>query len=130
MTTTASRNTPRSTHCHHELIVPSRLKTLNVMPSSSTPTSVEPNPPCPTVAAGDRKNTVVRAAASTLSEESFRSYARRRLQKFNGISARTFNLHLKECEYRFNNRNKDLSRLLLKLLERYPLQVKFASLEP
>jgi len=53
--------------------------------------------------------------------ESFWSYAKRRLQKFNGISARTFYLHLKECEYRFNNRNKDLSRLLLKMLERYSL---------
>jgi transposase-like protein len=53
--------------------------------------------------------------------ESFWSYAKRRLQKFNGISARTFYLHLKECEYRFNNRNKDLSSLLLKMLERYSL---------
>src|SRR5436853_3027235 len=53
--------------------------------------------------------------------ESFWSYSKRRLQKFNGVSSRTFYLHLKECEYRFNNRNKDLSRLLLKLLERYPL---------
>ena len=53
--------------------------------------------------------------------ESFWSYAKRRLQKFNGVSNRTFYLHLKECEYRFNNRNKDLSRLLLKLLEKYPL---------
>jgi transposase len=53
--------------------------------------------------------------------ESFWSYAKRRLQKFNGVPTRTFYLHLKECEYRFNNRNKDLSRLLLKLLEKYPL---------
>ena len=53
--------------------------------------------------------------------ESFWSYAKRRLQKFNGVSNRTFYLHLKECEYRFNNRNRDLSRLLLKLLEKYPL---------
>jgi transposase len=53
--------------------------------------------------------------------ESFWSYAKRRLQKFNGVPNRTFYLHLKECEYRFNNRNKDLSKLLLKLLERYPL---------
>lgn len=53
--------------------------------------------------------------------ESFWSYAKRRLQKFNGVSNRTFYLHLKECEYRFNNRNTDLSRLLLKLLEKYPL---------
>src|SRR5215212_11786490 len=49
--------------------------------------------------------------------ESFWSYAKRRLQKFNGIAAATFNLHLKECEYRFNHRGKNLSRELLKLLE-------------
>ncbi len=53
--------------------------------------------------------------------ESFWSYAKRRLQKFNGVPARTFYLHLKECEYRFNNRTTNLSRELLKLLVRYPL---------
>ncbi|HEV7373690.1 MAG TPA: IS1595 family transposase [Pyrinomonadaceae bacterium] len=53
--------------------------------------------------------------------ESFLSYSKCRLQKFNGVSNRTFYLHLKECEYRFNNRNKDLGHLLLKLLEKHPL---------
>ena len=53
--------------------------------------------------------------------ESFWSFAKRRLQKFNGVPARTFYLHLKECEYKFNNRHKELSTLLLKLLERHPL---------
>lgn len=53
--------------------------------------------------------------------ESFWSSAKRRLQKFNGVSAKTFYLHLKECEYRFNNRKQNLFRLLLKLLEKYPL---------
>ncbi len=53
--------------------------------------------------------------------ESFWSFAKRRLQKFNGIAATTFNLHLKECEYRFNHRNKNLYRELLKLLEKNPL---------
>jgi transposase-like protein len=53
--------------------------------------------------------------------ESFWSYAKRRLQKFNGVPARTFYLHLKECEYRFNNRTTNLSRELFKLLVRYPL---------
>ena len=53
--------------------------------------------------------------------ESFWSFAKRRLQKFNGVPARTFYLHLKECEYRFNNRTKNLTRELLKLLVRYPL---------
>ncbi len=53
--------------------------------------------------------------------ESFWSFSKRRLQKFNGIAATTFNLHLKECEYRFNHRNKNLYRELLKLLEKNPL---------
>jgi transposase-like protein len=53
--------------------------------------------------------------------ESFWSYAKRRLHKFNGVAKHTFYLHLKECEYRFNHRDKNLSHLLLKLLERYPL---------
>lgn len=53
--------------------------------------------------------------------ESFWSFAKRRLQKFKGVPASTFYLHLKESEYRFNNRNNNLARELLKLLERYPL---------
>jgi hypothetical protein len=53
--------------------------------------------------------------------ESFWSFAKRRLQKLNGIPAATFNLHLKECEYRFNLRDKNLSQELLKLLEKNPL---------
>jgi len=53
--------------------------------------------------------------------ESFWSFAKRRLQKFNGVPTRTFYLHLKECEYRFNNRDNNLARVLLKLLERDPL---------
>jgi transposase len=53
--------------------------------------------------------------------ESFWSFAKRRLQKFNGVPAATFNLHLKECEYRFNHWDKNLSRELLKLLEHNPL---------
>ena len=36
--------------------------------------------------------------------ESFWSFAKRRLQKFNGIARQTFYLHLKECEFRFNHR--------------------------
>lgn len=53
--------------------------------------------------------------------ESFWSYAKRRLQKFNGVPEKTFYLHLKECEYRFNHRNENLEQKLLKLLEHYPL---------
>ena len=38
--------------------------------------------------------------------ESFWSYAKRRLEKFRGLTNKMFNLHLKECEFRFNNRDK------------------------
>ena len=48
--------------------------------------------------------------------ESFWSYAKRRLQKFNGISAATFYLHLKETEFRFNHRRDNLYLELLRLL--------------
>ena len=41
--------------------------------------------------------------------ESFWSYAKRRFAKFNGILRQTFLLHLKECEFRFNHREEDLS---------------------
>jgi transposase len=50
--------------------------------------------------------------------ESFWSYAKRHLQKFNGVPAETFYLHLKECEWRFNHRNGNLYQELLRLLRR------------
>jgi transposase-like protein len=53
--------------------------------------------------------------------ESFWSYAKRRLQKFNGVKKDTFYLHLKECEFRFNHRNENLYRTLLTLLKKFPL---------
>ena len=53
--------------------------------------------------------------------ESFWSFAKRRLQKFNGVPAHTFYLHLKECEWRFNQRNDNLYLLLLKLLREKPI---------
>ncbi len=53
--------------------------------------------------------------------ESFWSFSKRRLQKFNGVQKDTFYLHLKECEYRFNHRNENLYQFLLTLLKKYPL---------
>jgi transposase-like protein len=53
--------------------------------------------------------------------ESFWSFAKRRLQKFNGVPSHTFYLHLKECEWRFNQRNDNLYLLLLKLLRNNPI---------
>jgi transposase-like protein len=42
--------------------------------------------------------------------ESFWSYAKRRLMKFHGIPKTTFYFHLKECEFRFNYRNQNISK--------------------
>jgi transposase-like protein len=53
--------------------------------------------------------------------DSFWLYAKRRLMKFHGIAESTFYLHLKECEFRFNNRNQDIYLLLLKTLREKPL---------
>ena len=48
--------------------------------------------------------------------ESFWSYVKKRLIKFNGIDKKMFDLHLKETEYRFNHRHRNLYLDLLKLL--------------
>jgi len=53
--------------------------------------------------------------------ESFWFYAKRRLEKSHGISRSTFNLHLKECEFRFNHRDKNLYLVLLKKFRKTPL---------
>ena len=44
--------------------------------------------------------------------ESFWSYAKRRLAKFNGIHSSKFVLYLKENEFRFNNKSGDLFNIL------------------
>jgi transposase-like protein len=53
--------------------------------------------------------------------ESFWSYAKRRLVKFNGVPKHTFYLHLKETEFRFNHRRDNLYKVLLKLLRHNPI---------
>lgn len=53
--------------------------------------------------------------------EAFWSFAKRRLSKFNGITEETFMLHLKECEWRWNERGNNLSAILLSLLREKPL---------
>ena len=53
--------------------------------------------------------------------ESFWSYAKRRLVKFNGVSKRTFFLHLKETEFRFNHRSTNFHKILLTMLRKQPL---------
>ena len=53
--------------------------------------------------------------------ESFWSFTKRRLSKFNWVPREKFLLHLKECEYRFNCRLwwKNMYNELLKLLKNY-----------
>ncbi len=49
--------------------------------------------------------------------ESFWSFTKRRLTKFNGIAPHMFELHLKECEWRWNRDVKDLEGELFKLFK-------------
>lgn len=53
--------------------------------------------------------------------ESFWSFAKRRLAKFNGLTDQTFFLHLKETEFRFNRRNQNLYAIILASLRQNPL---------
>lgn len=46
--------------------------------------------------------------------ESFWSYVKRKMRKHNGIPKQKFYLYLKEAEFRFNNRDKDIFKLLTK----------------
>lgn len=50
--------------------------------------------------------------------ESFWSFTKRRLSKFNGVK-RYFDLHLKECEWRWKKPSKTLEKELVKILNKY-----------
>jgi len=67
------------------------------------------------------KNEFARGTQHINGIESFWSYAKRRLRKFNGISKNTFTLHLKECEFRFNHKDQNLYDIILKMLQKNPL---------
>ncbi len=53
--------------------------------------------------------------------ESFWSFAKRRLSRFNGVARHTFELHLKETESRFNHRYDNLYLVPLGLLRNHPI---------
>ena len=54
--------------------------------------------------------------------ESFWGFAKHRLIKFKGVRKKVFDLHLKECEFRFNLRGGgDIYHELLKILRKNPL---------
>lgn len=53
--------------------------------------------------------------------ESFRGYAKNRLVKYQGMPKEDFYLHLKECEFRFDMRGRDMYRFMLRELRERPL---------
>jgi len=55
--------------------------------------------------------------------ENFWGLAKVRLSKFRGMHKSTFNLHLKECEFRYNYRHQNLYDLLLEMLRNQPLKL-------
>jgi hypothetical protein len=67
------------------------------------------------------KNGTANGSRNLDAVRSFRNYARRRLAKFRGVPGSTFYLHLKECEFRFNCRNRSIYLVVLKLLRENPL---------
>jgi len=52
--------------------------------------------------------------------ESFGSYAKWRMAKFNGVPKGKFILQLKECEWRWNHRDDKIYKLLMKELRKNP----------
>lgn len=67
------------------------------------------------------KNEFARGKNHVNGIESFWSFCKRRLSKFNGLTDEKFILHLKESEFRFNNRKKNLYSVLLKFLKDNPI---------
>ena len=61
------------------------------------------------------KNEFTRGKSHVNGIESFWSYAKRRMAKFNGFNEGTFLLHLKESECRFNNRGKDFTSFITRI---------------
>jgi len=51
--------------------------------------------------------------------EIFWGYCKMRLSKFNGLKSEDFHLHLKESEFRFNNRNEDLYKILIPVIKEF-----------
>ena len=55
--------------------------------------------------------------------ENFWGLCKVRLTRFRGIKKDKFYLHLKECEFRYNMRNEDMYKNLLKLIRKNPLKL-------
>lgn len=59
--------------------------------------------------------------STVLAIETFWKFTHGRLRKFNGIQNRTFYLHLKESEWRFNLQERNILEALFGLLEQDPI---------
>ena len=66
------------------------------------------------------KDEFARGKAHVNGIESFWSFTKRRLAKFNGLTDDMFNLHLKESEFRWNHRD-EIYAILLKEFRKNPL---------
>jgi transposase len=55
--------------------------------------------------------------------ENFWGLCKVRLSKYRGIHKHKFYLHLKECEFRYNNRNTDIYKYLLKVIKENPIKL-------
>ena len=67
------------------------------------------------------RNEFVRGKAHINGIEGFWGFAKSRLTRFRGMSPATFFLHLKECEFRFNYRDQNLYKMMLKIVRENPL---------
>jgi transposase-like protein len=67
------------------------------------------------------KNEFARGNSHINGIESFWGYAKIRLIKFKGMNKDMFKYHLKECEFRFNNRKQNLYKFLLGNFRKEPL---------
>lgn len=63
----------------------------------------------------------IRDSAKLNRIKSFWGNSKSRLSKFKGMHSSTLILHIKECEFRYNNRNKDLFEILLRIFRNDPL---------
>jgi transposase-like protein len=62
------------------------------------------------------KNEFARGKCHVNGIEAFWSFAKRRLAKFNGLRDDKFVLHLKKCEFRYNNGDGDIVGVLTRLV--------------
>jgi len=64
------------------------------------------------------RNEFARGKSHVNDIDNFRSFAKRRLAKFNGCASDKFVLHLKECEFCYNHRDEDLFKIVSKIFRR------------